>query len=259
MNLYYQNKTPLKTRTESGGVWVLMFRQTLSVGSENTDVWPKNALTLNVDNPDSPNYAILDKIEEYRSADDNKLEFQLIWPNTNLQRQHWKQISNPIDKNSSGNVIGYEDVNINYTMNSWGGIEWTGLHSHHGKNDGVENRDCMINGSSKSDYYWFYTIGSYIPWNNGIPGPNTMVNQTELWILAWKFDSKGEAYLQYFLTNLGLPKKSTQGWLSTIVNKDIYDALSVAPFFIQFASILKNEKTSNYSIAGQINVTTKKC
>ena len=74
-----------------------------------------------------------------RNTTDNKFEFKLIWPNTTLNEQHWKQTSNPANKNSSGNVIGYEPININYTAHYWGGLEWTGMHSDQRGND------CLLN------------------------------------------------------------------------------------------------------------------
>eukprot|EP01083_Nonionella_stella_P217843 781757_1 len=42
-----------------------------------------------------------------------------------------------------------------------------------------------MNGSSLNDSSnWFYALGSYGDWGNGIPGPNQMVNCVELWVCS---------------------------------------------------------------------------
>eukprot|EP01084_Bolivina_argentea_P046995 86559_1 len=105
--------------------WILVFRQTFSTKSAYKQSWPRDMISLNSDDPSAANYAILHKLEKYRSPKDKKFEFKLFWPNNpDKKHQHWKQTSNPADTSIKG-VTGYEAIKINHTANSWGGLEWT--------------------------------------------------------------------------------------------------------------------------------------
>ena len=74
--------------------------------------------------------------------------------------QIWKQTSNPF-LTKSHTVNGYEAVKVSYTVQDWGGIRWNG-----------ETNKSILEGSSHTQN-WFYAVGSYAAWNNGIPGPTS--------------------------------------------------------------------------------------
>ena len=214
----YDIDDKLERKKDENNSWVLVFRQTY-YGDHR--VWPTNTIKLNENDPSSTNYAILHRLEEFRNEQDGKLEFALIWPNSakNRKYQHWKQTSNPTHKSSTGNVIGYEAIDINYTENEWHGLELTGEHSHH------RGSDCLINGSTKSDYLWFYAIGTYRAYKRGIPGPWGPENVTELWVSENVFDCRGEAILKFFLENLAIPETEAKGWLSNKMDQYLYDTI----------------------------------
>eukprot|EP01084_Bolivina_argentea_P175145 303360_1 len=215
------NSVTLQRKTDTNNHWVLIFRQSYAANSQHNTFWPKGEIKLNENHPSSANYSILHLLEEFRNEKDNKFEFKLIWPNNkDIKCQQWKQISNPANKNSSGNIVGYESININHTSYNWRGLEWTGTHSD------TKTNDCLINGSTNSDYYWFYSIGSYRDWNGGIPGPSSMVTMTELWVSESAFDSQGEAFLRYFLQGLGIPNTECKCWLATQMDQYVYDIIT---------------------------------
>eukprot|EP01083_Nonionella_stella_P180953 646759_1 len=133
-------------------------------------LWPRDQIQLNVGKPESANYSILHTLENYRDRSiQNKFEFKLVWPNAGIADQHWRQYSNP---SKSAKVQGYEAVNAPHSVESWGGLQ-SGHHC------------ALMNGSSLNDSSnWFYALGSYGDWGNGIPGPNQMVNCVELWVCS---------------------------------------------------------------------------
>ena len=94
---------------------------------------------------------ILDKLK----YDDSKYEFLLEYYSfTGYNR--WTQTSNPATSDVS-TVTGYNAVNISWTAEGWGGLA-------------VSNTsNTFIDGSVDPATNWFYAIGSYNYWNNGIP------------------------------------------------------------------------------------------
>ena len=154
-----------ETDGDIDNIWILVFRQTFSTKSEQKKPWSKSVKSLNPNDPSAPNYAILDKLEKFRNPSNNKFEFKLFWPNSPEKKyQHWKQESNPADKSSKKNVIGYQEIKIHNTANYWGGLEW---------NDGP----ALISGSVKHSSNWYYALGTYSAWNNSMPGPDIAVNK----------------------------------------------------------------------------------
>ncbi len=94
---------------------------------------------------------ILDKLK----YDDSKYEFLLEYYSfTGYNR--WTQTSNPATSDVS-TVTGYNAVNISWTAEGWGGLA-------------ISNQsNTFIDGSVNPATNWFYAIGSYNYWNNGIP------------------------------------------------------------------------------------------
>jgi len=130
------------TTTPYPANWVLMLRQTLPYLYQK-EQWSKDA-----SNPESDNYAILDRLESCR-GDDGKFAFKLSWPGTELYDQVWKQTSNPVAGNASGGVVGYEPLHVSYTGDNWGGLE---------KNGEAALLDGVMN---KSVWSYNYAVGSF--------------------------------------------------------------------------------------------------
>ena len=97
-----------------GGGWVLVFRQT--IGDWTWDSWSKNA-----EDSTNDNYAILDKLEDFRGSD-GKLKFKLAWPGLSEGPLIWKQTLNPTSKSSDHYVDGYEAIDVKCQRNNWGGL-----------------------------------------------------------------------------------------------------------------------------------------
>jgi len=139
--------TPICKRTHT-----LMIRQTIT-----SEVWTRDALEVNSDDPDNDNYAILNQLEQFRSSD-GKFYFKLTWPNANEDvTMEWSQTSNPLVED----VVGYEPIDVPYTGRGWGGLE----PSSQALMDG------SVLGSFKSN--WFYAVGAYNNWPTGsdkLPG-----------------------------------------------------------------------------------------
>jgi hypothetical protein len=98
---------------------------------------------------------------------EGKFEFLLRFPNnTTFQNgfNRWKQSSNP----TTSAVSGYEAVDISWTSNLWGGLEYNG-------------NQALMDGSVNSSN-WFYAIGARTAYGGAIPGPYGAVEETELWV-----------------------------------------------------------------------------
>ena len=76
------------------------------------------------DNSDdtSPNFDILDRLENYRIEDDGRFVFKMTWPVMLVgmrSTQIWAQTSNPAWER----IAGYEDLRVECTDANWGGLE----------------------------------------------------------------------------------------------------------------------------------------
>jgi hypothetical protein len=144
-----------------GKTWHLVCRNT------NGYWFSKDQWSLNSNDPSNDNYAILDKLEDFRRH--GAFEFKLVWPQNGLQDQHWTQTSNPVTKTSRG-ADGYRAISAPHTSQHWAGLEYGGSYS-------------LLDGSVNHGN-WFYSVGSFRQWSGGIPGPSSAVSQTELWVFA---------------------------------------------------------------------------
>lgn len=147
----------------SGGDWVLIMKQVFG-----RLLWcpPQVSLIKNPTEPNNPNYSILDKLENFRT--EGKLELALSWPGSDLERQHWKQLSNPyIDQEPA--VEGYEPISCPHTANMWCGLQY-------------DDSKSILSGSSKVDASdkCFYAVGTFVDFKGGIPGPENPVQCVEL-------------------------------------------------------------------------------
>ena len=103
---------------------------------------------------------------------DNKFLFELYWPELEGSpkgpRQMWKQTSNPVTGVPGAAVSGYEAVDAPYTENYWGGLQRS-------------TSSALLDGST-TGAWWYYAVGSRIMHGGGIPGPASVVAQTELYV-----------------------------------------------------------------------------
>eukprot|EP00056_Hartaetosiga_gracilis_P020600 m.20567 g.20567 ORF g.20567 m.20567 type:complete len:821 (+) comp8585_c0_seq8:86-2548(+) len=165
---YYDPKvgastTELYVRSNTGG-WTLVFRQTMPY------LFSANEFALNADNPDSPNFAILDQLESFRSKD-GSFEFKMVWPEV---YNTWYQTSNPV-KNNVGGVSGYEAGRIMCNDRNWGGLEFD------------EQHHSLLDGSIGNSDLWFFAVGDFgtSPWGQqGIPACGSLTAQQQVELLA---------------------------------------------------------------------------
>ena len=151
---------------------VLLSRQTGIVGSTS---WLRGDAewSINPDDPSAAQFSILDQLEGMDRPPDNKILFELYWPELEGTpmgpRQLWKQSSNPVTGVPGAAVEGFEAVDAPYTEKYWGGLQRTGSSS------------ALLDGSIHSN--WWYAVGARKVHNGGIPGPNgIVVSQTELYV-----------------------------------------------------------------------------
>ena len=144
--------------------WVLIFRQ-----SAGTYLSKNKWLSYNINNPDAPNYSILNTVNDSYKSKDGFFKFKLVYPKHKLPNFNiWKQKSNPITNKKPG-VIDYQPININLSSNQWGGLEYN------------TNKYSLLDGSINSNS-WYYAIGTSIKWLDGIPGSYQKEDIVELYI-----------------------------------------------------------------------------
>eukprot|EP00670_Eutreptiella_braarudii_P004848 CAMPEP_0174281694 /NCGR_PEP_ID=MMETSP0809-20121228/2085_1 /TAXON_ID=73025 ORGANISM="Eutreptiella gymnastica-like, Strain CCMP1594" /NCGR_SAMPLE_ID=MMETSP0809 /ASSEMBLY_ACC=CAM_ASM_000658 /LENGTH=410 /DNA_ID=CAMNT_0015375393 /DNA_START=34 /DNA_END=1267 /DNA_ORIENTATION=+ len=123
--------------------------------------------------PEEDNFSILDELESLRGSD-GKFLFKIVWPELPPPNYNvWKQRNNPVDA-TVGGVVEYEAVEIHFTDQAWGGLE---------HNTGAGS---LLDGSVDL-FFFYYAVGSSLPFNNGIPGPyysNPGFQKVELYVLS---------------------------------------------------------------------------
>jgi len=148
--------------------WTLVFRQTLPHLWDFKDPW-----NVNSDDPHAEVYAILDQLEGFRAAD-GKFELKLMWPDYwNI----WTQTSNPA---AATPVSGYSPIDVRYTGENFGGLEWF---------DDGRNRT-MIKGTIGTDD-WYYSVG----WEGSSWGKN------RAGFPAWGGNSAGAKQVELFVNS----------------------------------------------------------
>lgn len=157
-------------QVNDGGGWTLVFNHDKSSGYFTSKA---QALNVNEGSPslNTTKYSILNRLNDYKR--NNKFEFKLGWKGYS-KKQIWRQTSNP----TTSAVSGYEAISISSTSNYWGGLEYG-----YSTNNGSSLLDGSVNHSN-----WFYAVGSFVSWNNGIPaadsiaGSSNGVANVNLWI-----------------------------------------------------------------------------
>lgn len=143
----------------SGGGWLRVFLHDLSMDS-SFFASLNEASSSNSADPASGKYSILGLLEYLKK--DGKFTFMIRWSN-NTEFNVWSQTSNPLTEAISG----YNAINVMFTDRNWGGLEkGNQTHSYIDGSVGVSG--------------WYYAVASIVPWQGGIPGPNTPQQRTEL-------------------------------------------------------------------------------
>ena len=110
-------------------------------------------------------YSILNHIDLFRTPG-SPFELRITWPDSGITgRNIWYQDSNP----TTAPVEGYEPIEIDYTNQFWGGLELS------------TNNSTYLDGSVQHQN-WFYSIGSQVAWQEGIPSHGPPSNRVALWI-----------------------------------------------------------------------------
>ena len=169
----------------NGGNWHLVCRQTLwnrrrSGYWQRANNWYlKNGTSPQ--NPNSPQYLMkpsdLDTNPIYKT--NGKFRFMLKQYGPDSEELIWEQNINPFNASKSkrmGQVEGYRGIKIPYNQGNsnmfWGGLRYNG-------------GPCLVSGSTQG--WWFYALGSYQRWGNGIPNifrnGNQAAKKVELYVL----------------------------------------------------------------------------
>ena len=161
MGINYNN------RPEDG--WIKVFRHYSGNGLyfSSANSWEEAKLS-NPTNPTAEKFSILSKIDNMKIG--SEYIFKIYYPENGIT-QIWAQQSNPVtDTVASGGVIGYRAISIDTTVNSWGGLEYSGAST-------------FLDGTVNSGN-WYYAIASAVSWGTAttFPGHSVAVNEVELWV-----------------------------------------------------------------------------
>ena len=161
-----------------GGGWTRVFYHDIAGGYFASD---EDARERAVDDPLALRYSILSRLEDFRS-EDGQFEFMLEWPGHGHipGRNIWRQASNPaVDP-----IEGYEPVDINYTGQRWGGLEYN-----------RHNDASLIDGSVNSGNWW-YAVGARSSHGGGLPAQGAIASRVALWVrpTGERQDSRGTPF-----------------------------------------------------------------
>lgn len=185
----------MKLKTlDDGSVWALIFYHYTHSGNV---VFTSVDEVLNTQSLDKYSRLYLLNSDRFRSAVDNKFEFMLCYPLESDDYNRWKQSNNPCDEyegdieydiliseDSStmrGTVAGYEPISIAWT--SGYSILFGGLARYNSDPETIKNS--YLIGSIVSNDAWFFSIGCFRNWNDGIPGNGFSLEGSEcveLWV-----------------------------------------------------------------------------
>ena len=142
-------------KTEAGATWAEVLYHNNQGG---TTVFANETEAKSVNT--AQKYSILGQLETFRANTSSQFEFLLKYDECGTQYNRWKQTSNP----TSGTTIsGYSAVSNSWTGDSWGGIAKSSSTAY-----------TFLDGSP-NDGTWWYAIGSYQSYKNGIPGPSQTI------------------------------------------------------------------------------------
>lgn len=155
---------------DDGSVWARIFNHDNKAGSV---LWSSSE-ALNTQQTNK--YSRLNILGNSLKNSSGKFEFLLRYPTISAtEYNRWRQTNAPqneyVNQSSSSKVAGYEAVSISWTGENWGGLEVS------------QGGYALADGYTGHDNWW-YALASYQAFQNGVPGPNTIVNfrQQELWV-----------------------------------------------------------------------------
>lgn len=153
-----------------GSVWARIFNHDNRAGSV---LWSSSE-ALNTQQTNK--YSRLNILGNNLKNSAGKFEFLLRYPTISAtEYNRWRQTNAPqneyVSQTSSAKVAGYEAVSISWEGENWGGLEVS------------QGGYALADGYTGHDNWW-YALASYQVFQNGVPGPNTIVNfrQQELWV-----------------------------------------------------------------------------
>lgn len=171
----------LPTKEAYDATWVEVFYHNNRTGTvlfSNANDWAEAKSTDSEDK-----YSILGQLEKFRTNTSQKFEFLLEYDNSSLSGKYnrWKQSANPLETSIANgtatadivSALGYEDVHIDWTGNSWKGMAKS------------TSTSTFIDGSPGNSNWW-YAIGAKGVYQGGIPGVNSVVvtDGLHLWVKA---------------------------------------------------------------------------
>lgn len=155
---------------DDGSVWVRIFNH----DNRASAVLFTSSEALNTQQ--TYKYSRMNLLTNSLKDSSGKFEFYLKYPTISLtQFNRWKQTNAPqneyVNQSSNGKVAGYEAVSVSWTGEGWGGLE-------------VSQGGYALADGYTGHNNWWYALASYQAFNNGVPGPNSIVNyrQQELWV-----------------------------------------------------------------------------
>ena len=165
----------MKLKTlDDGSVWALIFYHYTHSGNV---LFTSVEEVLNTETLDKFSKLYMLRSDRFKSATDNKFEFMLCYPLESNEYNRWKQSNNPCDEYEGnieytipttnpdimkGTVAGYEPISIAWDCNCWGGLARF-------NEDPTEIKSAYLTGSIATGNTWFFAIGGFRKWNNGIP------------------------------------------------------------------------------------------
>ena len=166
---------------DDGSAWALIFEHNCKGGEV---LFSSYAEVTNTQTEDKYSRLYLLSTGLFKSASEGKHEFMLCYPDNTTQYNRWKQTNSPLSeyKGISDDTLtadGYEAVSI-----AWNGHHWGGLTLQ--SNTKALTSTC-ISGSVGSDK-WFYAIGAYVKWKDGIPATQAITDsgsitgRVQLWV-----------------------------------------------------------------------------
>lgn len=173
LSVYYADM-PIKVLSD-GSVWTRVYYHDSQAG---TVLWTSASEAKNTQTANK--YSRMDLLgNNYFKGSDGKLELMLTYPTdfpNNYNR--WKQTNNPCaiytGTGEGTKVPGYEAIKVDWTGDSWGGLE-------RNSSDANAINYTYVDGSVGFGNWW-YAIAPANYYEGGMPGPSKVVyRQCELW------------------------------------------------------------------------------
>lgn len=160
--LDYFNYLGFETKEFGGAKWFKIYYHDSRNGSV---LWNEQQLFHTLE---TYRWSLMGMIPSFYNTTYGGYEFLLEYPEIN-KHNRWSQTSDPM--RTSQSVSGYKAIDVQMTSNSWGGLSISS----------TKGTSTILDGSPSSTEWW-YAIGPQTNYNGGVPGENTTVQKTYLWI-----------------------------------------------------------------------------